>query len=447
MMLSIKIPPHIEKVLSVLHADGHKAYAVGGCIRDSIMGRNPYDWDVTTSALPEQTMNCFSEYKMIDSGLKHGTVAVIIGKEVVEITTFRTESTYSDNRHPDKVSFVKDVKDDLSRRDFTVNAMAYNYEEGLIDPFGGMEDIEKRIIRCVGKAEKRFSEDALRIMRAVRFSSVLDFSIEKETAECIHNQKHLINNVSVERINTELSKLLCGKNVFNVLMEFSDVIFTVIPELKQTFNVSQKCKHHIYNVWEHICVTVREIEPELDLRLTMLLHDIAKPLMKTVDADGSEHFKNHAAPGAEIAEQILRRLRYSNKTVSEVKELVLHHDEWLYERPKKIPLYVSRLGFDFLYKLDKISRADIKAQNPKYFDKLELCDKFLIELDRLKNSNLCLTLKDLQVNGKDLEDIGYKGKDIGIKLNELLEDVILGKISNDRQTLLQKAKSDITNNS
>jgi len=372
---------------------------------------------------------------------------VIIGKEVVEITTFRTESTYSDNRHPDKVSFVKDVKDDLSRRDFTVNAMAYNYEEGLIDPFGGMEDIERKTIRCVGKAETRFNEDALRIMRAVRFSSVLDFSIEKETAECIHNQKHLINNVSVERVNTELSKLLCGKNVFNVLMDFSDVIFTVIPELEKTYNVSQNCKHHIYDVWKHTCVTVREIEPELDLRLTMLLHDIAKPLMKTVDEDGSEHFKNHAVPGAEITEQVLRRLRYSNKIVNDVKELVLHHDEWLYERPKKIPLYVSRLGFDFLYKLDKISRADIKAQNPKYFDKLELCDKFLIELDRLKNSNLCLTLKDLQVNGKDLEEIGYKGKDIGIKLNELLEDVILGKISNDRQTLLQKLKTDVTNNS
>lgn len=438
--LKIKLPPHISKIIDILNSNGHKAYIVGGCVRDSFLNRNPYDWDVTTSALPEQTIECFKDYKTVLTGLKHGTVCVVIDKNPVEITTFRTEGSYCDNRHPDKVVFIDDIKEDLARRDFTINSIAYNDNEGIVDPFGGIDDIKNKIIRCVGDAKERFDEDALRIIRAIRFSSVLDFEIEEKTSDAIHDKKLLIKNVSCERIRLELEKLLVGKNAFDVLQKYSDIIFTIIPELKPTKETSQNCKYHIYNVWDHICHSVKEVEADKELRLVMLLHDIAKPVAKTTDDNGVDHFKTHAKKSGEMAKAILKNLKFDNKTSSEVVNLIIHHDDRLYNNIDELPLYISEFGYDFLRKLDKISRADIKGQNNKYLDRISLCDEFILKLNELEEKNICVSIKDLKINGNDLKQLGYSGKEIGEKFDCLLKKVLKNEIKNEKEILLENAK-------
>ena len=438
--LKIKLPPHISKTIEILNSNGHKAYIVGGCVRDSLLNRDPYDWDVTTSALPEQTVEYFKGYKTVLTGLKHGTVCVIVDNFPVEITTFRTDGGYCDNRHPDKVVFIDDVREDLARRDFTVNAIAYNDNEGIIDPFNGISDIKSKTIRCVGDERERFDEDALRIIRAIRFSSVLDFKIEEKTSDAIHEKKLLIKNVSCERIRLELEKLLVGKNAFNVLQKYSDIIFTIIPELKPTKETTQKCKYHIYNVWDHICHSVKEIEANKNLRFVMLLHDIAKPIAKTTDKNGIDHFKTHAKKSGEMAEMILKNLKSDNKSTSEIVNLIIHHDDRLYNNIDDLPLYVSEFGYDFLKKLDKVSRADIKSQNGEYLDRLNLCDEFIMKLNELEEKNICVSIKDLKINGDDLKNLGYDGKEIGEKLDCLLKKVLKNEIKNEKEVLLENAK-------
>ena len=437
----IDLPEEVNEIIESLKANGHSAYAVGGCVRDSLMQKAPHDWDITTSALPEATKAIFSNRKLVLNGLKHGTVGVIINHRNFEVTSFRTEGNYSDNRHPDSVTFVQSIKDDLSRRDFTVNAIAYSSDEGIVDPFFGAEDIKNKTIRCVGDAGKRFEEDALRILRAIRFASVLNFKIEKNTAEMIHEKKHLLKNVSAERIRAEIEKTLMGENVFDVLQEFDDVFFFIIPELEKTKNVAQNCVYHVYDVWEHICRSVEKSKKDRIVRLTMLLHDIGKPLVKTTDENGVDHFKTHALIGSKIAEEILQRLKFDKNTVRSVTELVLHHDDRLYENIQNVPKYISRYGYDFLRKLDEVSRADIMAQNEMFLSRLKMCDDFINKLDECDKEDLCVTLAQLEVNGNDLKNIGLEGKEIGYALNKMLEKVLSGELNNNKIALLEFAKN------
>ena len=436
MSIKIQIPEYAKIAMKELNQNGFEAFVVGGCVRDSIMGKIANDWDMTTSAEPSETLDVFKDFRTIPTGIKHGTVTVLIDKQPLEITTYRIDGEYTDNRRPDSVKFTRDIENDLSRRDFTVNAMAYNENDGIVDLFGGVNDIENKMIRCVGDPDVRFNEDALRIMRAIRFSATLGFEIEEKTAESIRKNKHLLKNIAAERIRVELEKLLLGKDAEKILLEFSDVIFEIIPELKATYGLQQNCPYHIYNVWEHIVKSVAVSEENKYIRLAMLLHDIGKPQMKTTDENGQDHFKGHAKISSDIAFEILKRLRYDNKTISTVTKLIFHHDDRLYNAPQNIKKHASKYGFEFLYMLDKVSRADILAQNPEITDRLSVCDEYIEELKKLEKENLCLKISDLSIDGNDLVSLGYKGKEIGETLEKILDKILKGELENSKEKIL-----------
>ncbi len=436
MNCEIKIPEYAQTAMKALNKNGFEAFVVGGCVRDSIMGKHAHDWDMTTSAEPAETLEVFKDFRTIPTGIKHGTITVLIDSQPLEITTFRIDGDYKDNRRPDSVEFTRNIEKDLSRRDFTINALAYNEKDGVVDLFGGVKDIENKIIRAVGDPDKRFTEDALRIMRAIRFSSTLGFEIEKNTAESIKRNKHLLKNIAAERIRIELEKLLMGKDAEKILLRFSDVIFEIIPELEKTVNTKQNCPYHIYDVWHHIVKSVAVSQNNKYVRLTMLLHDIAKPLCKTTDEKGQNHFKGHAKASADIAFDILKRLKYDNKTISTVTNLILHHDDRLYNAPQNIKKHASKYGFEFLYLLDEVSRADILAQTPELVDRISLCDNYLNLLKELEEEKPCLKISDLAINGNDLVSLGYEGKEIGKALENALEKVIKNELKNNKEDLL-----------
>lgn len=442
MFYKIKIPEYALIAMKELQKNGFDSFVVGGCVRDSLMGKTAHDWDMTTSAEPEETLRVFRNFRTIPTGIKHGTVTVLIDKQPLEITTFRIDGDYKDNRRPDSVRFTRNIENDLSRRDFTVNAIAYNEESGIVDLFGGLEDIKNKIIRSVGDPDRRFNEDALRIMRALRFSATLGFETEEKTAESIKRNKHLLKNIASERIRVELEKLLLGDYSEKILLDFSDVIFEIIPELKSTLNTSQNCPYHIYNVYEHIVKSVALSEKNKYIRLAMLLHDIAKPDVKTTDKNGQDHFKGHAPLSADIAYNILKRLRFDNKTVNLVTKLILHHDDRLYNSPQNIKKHASQHGFPFLYFLDQVSRADILAQNPEMSDRLFVCDKYISELKNLEKETPCLKISDLKIDGNDLIKLGFSGKEIGQKLEFLLNKVIKNEVENKKEKLIEILKRD-----
>ena len=445
MSVKITIPEYAQIAMKELKANGFEAFVVGGCVRDSIMGKTANDWDMTTSAKPEETLKVFKNYRTIPTGIKHGTITVLIDRQPLEITTFRIDGEYTDNRRPDSVNFTRNIENDLSRRDFTVNAMAYNDTDGIVDLFGGIEDIENKIIRCVGDPDKRFNEDALRIMRAIRFSATLGFEIEEKTAESIRRNKHLLKNIAPERIRAELEKLLLGKDAERILLQFSDVIFEIIPELENTLGVEQNCPYHIYNVWEHIVKSISVSENNKYVRLAMLLHDIAKPRMKTTDENGHDHFKGHAPVSSDMAFDILKRLRYDNKTILTVTNLISHHDDRLYNSPQNVKKHASKYGFEFLYLLDKVSRADILAQNPEMTDRLSLCDNYLEELKKLEEENPCLKISDLKINGNDLISLGYTGKEIGNILEKTLNKILKNELTNSKEDIINFLKKENNN--
>lgn len=438
----LKIDSSAEKAINMLQNSGFKAYAVGGCIRDIIMGKIPHDYDICTSAKPKQIEKVFEEYKVIETGINHGTVTVILDSKPFEITTFRVDGDYSDNRHPEKVEFVTDIKDDLSRRDFTINSMAYCEKDGLKDFFNGTEDIEKKLIRCVGEPDKRFNEDALRILRALRFSSELSFEIEEKTSKSIIKNKELLINISAERIAIELNKLLLGDNVFSVLQKYRDVIAVIIPEFKATFDFKQFTKHHCYSVYDHIIKSVEQAPKDNVLRLTMFLHDIAKPQCFVKDNIDGGHFKGHQLPSAEMAYTILKRLKYDSATINEVIELIKEHDNRYPPEKKAVKRFLSKHNEDFFEKQLIIRRADTLAQS--YYmrqQKLEVLDK-TYEIGReIIRQNECFKISKLAINGDDLKKAGVKeGKEIGEILNKLLSMVISDEIRNDKTILLEKVK-------
>ncbi len=439
----IKIPPQVNTVIEILNANGYSAYVVGGACRDMIMGKSAHDWDVTTSALPEQTAAAFADYRVIETGIKHGTVTVIVDSVSIEITTYRIESGYSDNRHPDSVSFTDRVEDDLSRRDFTVNAIAYSPLVGTVDPFGGRNDIERKLIRCVGDPDKRFGEDALRIIRALRFSSVLGFDIDEETEESIRRNYKLLSNISVERIFVEFSKLLCGKDAGKILRNYSEVVFHILPELEPLKGCSQNHERHVYDVWGHTVATVDAIKPEAHLRFAMLLHDSGKPHVKSTDENGVDHFYSHAKTSKKIADGILSRLKTSNKFRNTVCNLVEHHDFL----PDKISRkthkkYIAKFGIETVRDLFDIREADIRGQNPVFLDEgLKANEIGLGILDEIDAENSCFRIADLDISGKDLAASGIPpSPEMGRLLDTLLDEVMSDKLKNEKETLLKRAE-------
>ena len=370
--MTMDMPKNVDTAINLLQSAGFEAYAVGGCVRDSLLGKTPNDWDITTSAKPENMKSVFADFHCIDTGIKHGTVTVVIDGEPLEITTFRLDGEYEDNRHPKSVTFTSNLGADLGRRDFTVNAMAYSKMTGTVDLFGGQNDLKNKIIRCVGDPDRRFNEDALRILRALRFASALDFEIEEKTAQSLLKNCALLGNISEERIAKELLKLVCGKGAKRILTDFAPVLFEILPELQPMYKNSHDNPHHCYDIYEHTLIAVESIDPEPTLRFAMLLHDCGKPAVKKFDENGVAHFYGHQRISAEISAQILARLKVSNKFRDEILFLVSNHDRWeLYENTEKMPRYLSKFGLDGVLKLLKVMRADVLAQSPEYRYRLD----------------------------------------------------------------------------
>ncbi len=436
------MPKNVDTAISLLQSAGFEAYAVGGCVRDSLLGKTPNDWDITTSAKPEDMKSVFADFHCIDTGIKHGTVTVVIDGEPLEITTFRLDGEYEDNRHPKSVTFTSNLGADLGRRDFTVNAMAYSKKTGTVDLFGGQNDLKNGIIRCVGDPDRRFNEDALRILRALRFASALDFEIEEKTAQSLLKNRALLGNISEERIAKELLKLVCGKGAKRILTDFAPVLFEILPELQPMYKNSHDNPHHCYDIYEHTLIAVESIDPEPTLRFAMLLHDCGKPAVKKFDENGVAHFYGHQRISAEISAQILARLKVSNKFRDEILFLVSNHDRWeLYENTEKMPRYLSKFGLDGVLNLLKVMRADVLAQSPKYRYRLDQIADAEEIAKNLAAQKPCLSLSELQINGRTLMDIGIpQGRKLGAVLAQLLDEVIDGVTKNTQEALTTRAR-------
>ena len=443
--MNLYLPKNVFDIISKIEDKGFECYAVGGCVRDMLLGLTPKDYDLTTNAKPDEIMSIFKDYKIIDTGVKHGTVAVIIDGEVYEITTYRIDGDYEDNRHPKNVEFTSSLKEDLARRDFTVNAMAYNPNKGVVDYFNGKEDLKFKAIRCVGDPDKRFKEDALRILRALRFSSTYNFSVEFNTYNAIAKNKNLLNNISKERISSELVKTLCGENCSYILRRFKDVFAVIIPEITTMFHYDQSTPHHNKTLWKHTVSCVNKIDNEPILRMTMFLHDIGKPMSEKKDEKGISHFSGHEKTGAGIAKRILERLRYSNDFVDTVVYLISIHD--LRIKPDRIIIkkVLKNIGSENFAMLMKVQMADVLSQSPYHQqEKIDNLNKVNKIFNDIMENDECFSLKYLKVNGSDLMGCGMsKGKIIGDTLNLLLNNVIEGSLENNKDILLSYVKKNI----
>ena len=427
--MHISIPKHASDIIKTLSSHGYEAFVVGGCVRDSILGKEPADWDITTSALPEQVKALFP--RTIDTGLKHGTVTIMMDKIGYEVTTYRIDGTYEDHRRPNDVTFTSSLREDLMRRDFTINAMAYNEEKGLVDLFGGIQDLNDRIIRCVGNPTERFDEDALRMFRAVRFAGQLNFNIEKETLAAIEAQHAFLKDVSAERIQIELLKLLISGHPEMIRAAYETGLTSVfLPEFDRMMETPQNNPHHIYSVGDHTIHAVETIAPNPILRLTMLLHDIAKPETRSTDENGIDHFYDHNEAGAVLSKTILRRLKFDNQTTQMVTTLIAHHDirfnDALGTGRKHVRRVIHSVGENlFPYLLD-VMEADISAQSDfMRLKKLTALKETRQAYHEILAANDCLTLKNLKINGNQLKALGIsEGKIIGAILNALLSQVL-----------------------
>lgn len=436
--MNLPLSPGAAKALALLQAAGYEAWIVGGCVRDALLGLPPKDYDLTTSALPEETQRVFAAYPRIETGLRHGTVTVLLEGEPLEITTYRVDGAYSDARHPDGVTFTRSLRQDAARRDFTINAMAYAPGWGLQDFFGGQADLARGILRAVGAAEKRFREDALRILRALRFASVLDFTLEGETARAARACAPLLAAVSAERVSGELGKLLCGKAAGRVLRDYPDVLGVVLPEILPMVGLDHRNPHHCYDVWTHTTVAVDHVPPELPLRLAMLLHDIGKPDTFSLGEDGQGHFYGHPRRSVELAEGILSRLRFPRRTRERVLTLVRYHDAVLEESPQRVRRWLNKLGPEFFFDLLAIQGGDAAAQAPAYCTRLDHLRRLETLARQVLDQAPCLTVRDLAVGGEDLLALGYRGPAIGRALRALLDQVLSETVSNEKNALLQR---------
>ncbi|MCM1303127.1 MAG: HD domain-containing protein [Lachnospiraceae bacterium] len=441
--IRITIPEKAQHIMDVITAAGYEAYVVGGCVRDSVLGREPQDWDITTSAKPEQVRALFS--RTIDTGLQHGTVTILQGRESFEVTTYRIDGTYEDSRHPREVTFTPDLTEDLRRRDLTINAMAYNKETGLVDLFGGMEDIRAGLIRCVGDPMERFGEDALRILRAIRFSAQLGYGIQDETREGIRKLAPTLMHISAERIQAELVKLLVSPHPDALRTAYElGVTKVFFPEFDVAMVTEQNHPHHRYTVGEHTLHSLNYVEPDKKLRLAMLLHDIGKPATLTVDEEGVTHFHGHPAVSERMARDFLRRLKFDNDTIHDVCKLVLYHDHGNGVEPdmRIVRRSVNKIGEDAFPALFDIKRADVMAQSDHMRqEKLELIDRWQELYEKVLEQKQCVSLKGLAVNGSDLIRAGFRpGKELGEVLQKLLDLVLEQPCCNRADILLAEAE-------
>lgn len=435
----MELPRNIAFVLERLEEKGFEAYVVGGCVRNYLLGLPRKDFDVTTSASPEEIKSAFFDFRTIDTGIKYGTVTVISEGEPVEITTYRIDGEYADGRRPDNVSFSGSLEEDLKRRDFTVNAIAYNPKNGIIDLFGGLTDLKNKVIRAIGNPDRRFNEDGLRILRALRFASCCGLEIEKETADSIHRNRRLLEKIAPERISSELNKLLCG-DCGQVLREFHDVFGVFLPEIEKCVGFEQHTRYHNRDVFEHTVAAVEAIEPIKRLRLAMLLHDIGKPDYFTLAPDGTGHFKGHANGSTEIAESFLKRMKYDNETAERVICLIKHHDMVIENDERLIKRYLNRFGEEMFFDIIKVHIADDSAKDPQFMSRIEkyhAAEETAKEMIRKKE---CFSLKNLAVNGNDIKEMGYNGAEIGEALQFLLTLVIENKCVNNKDELLSRLK-------
>lgn len=441
MEIQIQLPDACRTILSRLTDVGHRAYAVGGCVRDSLLGRAPHDWDIATDARPAETQAVFRDFPVIETGIRHGTVTVLLDGEPYEITTFRVDGRYSDGRRPDSVSFAATIEEDLARRDFTVNAMAYSETEGLVDPFGGRQDLRDSLLRCVGDPETRFSEDALRLFRAVRFAAELGFSLEPETRRALDRLHGSISRVAKERIFAELKKLLTAPHAADALRICPALLFSAVPELAVLRDVPQHSRYHIYDVFEHTLHALDAAPPDETVRLAVLLHDTGKGPCRTTGADGYDHFYGHPVKSAEIARRALQSLRCDNRTLRAVVQLVELHDLHFPMRPVKFRRLLAALGFPLFYRLLDVARADSAAHAPEFVaPRLQALDEAEAEARRLEAAGFCRTVRQLRINGDDLIARGLRGREIGETLDGLLRSVIDGQLENDRSVLLRRVE-------
>lgn len=450
----IAVAPEAELALKILEDSGHEAYLVGGCVRDWLMGIPPGDYDIAAAAMPEETREVFTNrgYSVIETGMRHGTVTVLIHSIPLEITTYRVDGVYSDHRRPDDVTFTARIEEDLARRDFTVNALAWSSVRGLVDIYGGGEDLSRGILRCVGEPEKRFREDALRIFRALRFSARFGFGLEERTRKAVFSERELLREVSAERIYNELKKLLAGKHAAETLIKYGAVLGVAVPEILPMVGFEQNNPHHSFNVWDHSAVVLSSLNEALGqqnecgirsgscdhLRLAALLHDVGKPECYSEDEKGIGHFYGHAKKGREIADTILSRLKADTFTRERVDLLIQYHDTVIQGEKRGVKRWMARLGTEAFYELMMLKQADNMGQNREQFDRQPQYRQILRLADEILENGDCFSLGDLAVNGRDLMETGVgEGPEIGRRLQFLLAAVMDGEVENDREKLLR----------
>jgi len=432
---AIALPACAEHAIHQLESAGFETWVVGGCVRDALRGQPPADWDICTQATPAQMQTIFAEEKVIPTGLKHGTLTVLLAGQTVEMTTFRAEGAYSDGRHPDQVQFVQYIQADLARRDFTVNAMAWHPVRGLYDPFSGWTDLQQSILRAVGDPDTRFTEDALRILRAIRFVAQTGWTVEEQTAAAMRRQKHRLACISAERIQQECTKMLCNRYAYRALRDFADIITSVLPELAPMVGCQQCNPHHLYDVWEHSIQAVGQIPATPVLRWAALLHDCGKPACKTLDAEGVGHFYQHARQSGVLAAHILKRLRFSNEDSKTIVLLVEQHDPPLGETEKRVRRRLAQLGEAHFRELLMLKKADAVGQGTGSGKITSLCCTERL-LEQILDQQACFSLRQLAVNGHDMMALGMSGKAIGEMLQRLLDRVIQEQLPNERMALL-----------
>ncbi|WP_026887414.1 CCA tRNA nucleotidyltransferase [Clostridium beijerinckii] len=438
MNIRINIPKNVRLIIDIMLKNGYEAYLVGGCVRDCILGKEPKDWDITTNAKPLEIVALFD--KVILTGLKHGTVTIILDKESYEITTYRSDGEYEDNRHPKEVKFVSSLKEDLARRDFTINSMAYNEINGLVDYFNGVEDLCRKVIKTVGDPKKRFNEDALRMLRAIRFSAQLDFDIDRLTLNSIKELKDNIKNISKERIREEFNKILLNNPRKIETLRECGILEYIVPGISKIYNFNQNSSYHLQDLYNHTIIATEMVEPKIYLKLSMLFHEFGRTCIRKTDENGISHYCSYSKESSRMASEILKYLKYDNDILNKVIILVQYHD-YIMENKVSIKKLLSKIGIDLFKDLIKIQRADILAQDSKYSRKhlINLAEAESI-LNEIIDNDECFTLKNLKINGGDLLSLGFnKGKEIGEVLNYLLDIVIENPKWNEKQELIKLA--------
>ena len=432
--MKIKITKDIAEIFDRFASSGYEAFLVGGCVRDALMGLTPHDYDFTTNATPEQVHEIFADYHIIDTGIKHGTVTLMVNHEPYEVTTYRKETGYDDHRHPNSVSYSQTLYEDLVRRDFTVNAMAYNPETGLVDYFDGVSDLNNSILRCVGNPDERFEEDALRILRALRFAGRLNLKIDEETEKALFNKAELLKYVSVERISSEFNEILCCENAEYCLDRYRDIIAVFLPEIVPMFDFDHNSRYHCYDIWHHTLKVVDNVPQEPIIRWTALLHDSGKPAVAKKGKDGHLHYIGHAQESYKIADTVMKRLHYDNKTSKAVCDLVKEHD-YAFNNDGKIKMLLSKYDLEFVIRLIQLQRADNLAHADEFIKDDSMYEELLKKAEEFSHDTLHLS--DLRVDGNDLKEIGITGPSIGYCLDRALKKVLEGKLKNERDSLLK----------